>query len=125
MYEAHEETRRFMDVRNYLRGVVRRRNKQTQGQEKEPLHFALPKVESRVVAGFLPRNNLRRAYASATIGQDTSRRAPRPTSTYCDTSAQRHRGTAGWGLAENLLERYPRRYCGSPSSHRGWRRPLR
>ena len=26
MYEAHEETRPFMDVRNYLRGVVRRRN---------------------------------------------------------------------------------------------------
>src|SRR6516162_4966106 len=65
MYEAHEETRRFMDVRNYLRGVVRRRNKQTQGQEKKPLHFAAPEFESRVVAGCLPRNNLRRAYASA------------------------------------------------------------
>src|SRR6516164_10721363 len=48
MYEAHEETRRFMDVRNYLSGVVRRRNKQTQGQEKKPLHFAAP--EFRVVA---------------------------------------------------------------------------
>src|SRR5215472_4781720 len=60
MYEAHEETRRFMDVRNYLSGVVRRRNKQTQGQEKKPLHFAAPESESRVVAGCLPSNNLRR-----------------------------------------------------------------
>src|SRR5262249_1459580 len=68
---------------------------------KRKNHFILrlPKVESRVVAGGLPRNNLLRACESATIGQDTSRRAPRRTSTYCDTSAQRHRGTAGWCCA--------------------------
>jgi hypothetical protein len=65
MYEAHEETRRFMDVRNYLSGVVRRRNKQTQGQEKKPLHFAAP--EFRVVAGCLPSNNLRRGLGDARV----------------------------------------------------------
>ena len=50
MYEADEETRRFMEVRNYLSGVVRRRNKQPKAKRKNHFILRLPNFASWRVA---------------------------------------------------------------------------